>query len=239
MFGAYQAGVWRALSGRFRPDIVIGASSGALNAWAIAGGCGPDQLAEFWLDPALADVTHLRFPFPLWDGVFDSDRLDALARRVHSAFRPQTEIAVAATAVRGLRVRLFRNEEITWRHLAASCSIAFGFRPGIIDRRLYTDGGLLGALPLWATREVGATSALAVLSMPRLPSAAGGAVLRLVRALAPATSPASVEARTIEPSEPMGTLRDLMFWRRSNVERWLALGERDAETWLAESLTTR
>ena len=45
MFAAYQAGVWKAVSSAFRPDIVIGASAGALNGWAIAGGCEPDELA--------------------------------------------------------------------------------------------------------------------------------------------------------------------------------------------------
>ncbi|MBM3775954.1 MAG: hypothetical protein FJW37_12460 [Acidobacteria bacterium] len=46
MFGAYQAGAWRALEGRFRPDLVVGASVGALNGWAIAGGCAPEELVD-------------------------------------------------------------------------------------------------------------------------------------------------------------------------------------------------
>ncbi len=237
MFGAWQAGVWRALAGRFQPDIVIGASSGALNAWAIAGGCPPEELAAFWLDPALARVTRLRFPFPPWAGVFDSDRLEQIARRVHSAFRPRTEVVVAVTAVRGLRVHLFRNEEITWLHLAASCAIAFGFRTVAIEGRHYTDGGLLGALPLWAAGDTGASRAIGLLSMPRLPSAVGRALLRVFRGLAPAppVTRQVAEARILTPSEPMGSLSDLLFWRRDNIERWLALGRRDGERWLNTS----
>ena len=41
MFGAYQAGAWEVLSQSFQPDIVIGASIGSLNGWAIAAGCDP------------------------------------------------------------------------------------------------------------------------------------------------------------------------------------------------------
>ena len=51
MFGAWQAGAWRALAGRFAPDLIVGASVGSLNGYAIAGGATPDELAEFWLRP--------------------------------------------------------------------------------------------------------------------------------------------------------------------------------------------
>jgi NTE family protein len=231
MFGAYQAGVWQALAGRFRPEVIVGASSGSLNTWAIAGGCDARQLAELWLDPAFADVTRLHVPLLPWNGVFDSDRLEALARQVHSAFCPRQELAVVVTAARGLRTRLVRNEQITWRHLAASCSVALGFRPVRIDGRLYTDGGLLGALPLWAAAELGANRAVAVLAMPRLPSAAGRAALKVIRAFASPLprAPEDLKVLMVAPSEPMGSVSDLMFWRRENIERWLALGTKDGE----------
>ena len=51
MFGAYQAGAYRAIAEIAPPDIVVGASVGALNGWPIAGGCTPDHLIERWLDP--------------------------------------------------------------------------------------------------------------------------------------------------------------------------------------------
>ena len=41
MFRGYQAGAWKVLRSRLRPDIVIGASAGALNGWAIAGERSP------------------------------------------------------------------------------------------------------------------------------------------------------------------------------------------------------
>ena len=75
MFGAYQVGVWQSLAGRFQPDVVIGVSIGAWNGWAIAAGYPPEKLAELWLDAEYSDVMRVRFPFPPWDGVFNSDRL--------------------------------------------------------------------------------------------------------------------------------------------------------------------
>jgi hypothetical protein len=32
----------------------------------------------------------------------------------------------------------------------------------------------------------------------------------------------------LSPSEPLGSVNDAVFWKRENVERWIALGERDA-----------
>jgi NTE family protein len=229
MFGAYQAGVWKALAGVLRPDAVVGVSSGALNAWAVAGGCGPDALREMWLNDEIAAVTMLRAPLPPWNGIFDSRRLEGLARGVYDSFRPRTEIGIVATRVRNLQRRLFRGSEITWRHLVASCAVPFGFRPVRIDGSLYTDGGMLGALPLWAASEMGATRIVAVLAMPRLPLALGRAFLKVVRAAAPRTPQVRTDVRVdiIQPSEPMGSLRDLILWRRENAERWIALGLQD------------
>ena len=66
MFGAYQAGAWKVLTGSFQPDFIVGASAGALNAWAIAGGCSPAELCDSWTDPASADLMHLRMPPLPW-----------------------------------------------------------------------------------------------------------------------------------------------------------------------------
>src|ERR1039458_9129711 len=71
MFGAYQAGAWNVLSQRFQPDMVVGTSVGALNGWAIAGGCSPAALVAMWRDPATAGVMRLRFPLLPWNGWID------------------------------------------------------------------------------------------------------------------------------------------------------------------------
>src|SRR4051812_49929012 len=71
MFGAYQAGVWKALGNILQPDIVVGASVGALNGWLIAAGSHGDELARRWLDPAAGDALKL-LPGAGWrNGWFD------------------------------------------------------------------------------------------------------------------------------------------------------------------------
>jgi NTE family protein len=228
MFGAYQAGVWRSLSGHFRPDVVIGSSSGALNAWAIAGGCSPEELESAWLDPMLATITRMRVPFPPWDGIFDSDQLSAFARQFHAAYSPRLETAVVVTELRRLRARLVWNREITWQHLAASCSLPGGFRPVACQGTYCVDGGFLGAMPLWAAGEARATRALAILSMPQLPSALGRTFMRGLRSLAhPPRMREGVDVITIAPSQAMGDLSDLTYWRRDNIQRWIELGRKD------------
>ena len=49
MFGAWQAGVWRGLVSerRWDPDLVVGASVGSLNGYAISGGATPEELCAF------------------------------------------------------------------------------------------------------------------------------------------------------------------------------------------------
>jgi predicted acylesterase/phospholipase RssA len=55
-----------------------------------------------------------------------------------------------------LRSHIVRGPEISWQHLAATCSIPVVFPPVRIGGKLSVDGGFLGALPLWAAEEMGA-----------------------------------------------------------------------------------
>jgi NTE family protein len=236
MFGAYQAGVWKALAAVFEPDMVIGVSSGALNGWAIAGGCDPDDLVELWRQPSFAGVSRLHFPFPPWEGVFNSRLLKAVCARLHSRFHPQVEVGIAATDLLRMRPRLFKGKEIKWQHLAASCSIPFGFRPVSIEGRLYIDGGFLGVLPLWAASQMGATKAVAICALPRVPSRFIRSVVTIARFLAPRLPGLSPElqVRIVAPTRPMGSMIDLTLWRRDNIERWIELGRKDGEKVVAE-----
>lgn len=227
MFGAYQAGVWKALAAWFHPDVVVGASVGALNGWAIAGGARPEELIREWLDPDLRACARFR---PAWRGLLDARPLEARIRRLWSAFRPQTEIGVVAVDLLGLRPRLFRDQEIGWRHLMASCAVPSGYPQVRIDGRLYSDGGLLGALPLWAAAEMGASRVIAVNALPEMPSVAVRTVVRAIRAVgfSPA-APQNLEVLTIAPRRPLGPLRQAIFWNREAVERWIEQGKRDVQ----------
>jgi NTE family protein len=219
MFGAWEAGVWKALHSRFQPGVIVGASVGAWNGWAIAGGCTAEELIETWMDPATGTI--LRFGLH-HAGIMRPEALHARARELFARYRPRIPFGLTVVEVPRLRPRLVRDTEITWRHLAAACSIPFCFPPVCIGGKHYVDGGLLGALPLWAASQMGATRAIAVNALTTLPFRA------LHRILRPFTPAAELEVVRIEPSEPLGSLRDAVLWSRANVERWIVQGERDA-----------
>lgn len=126
-----------------------------------------------------------------------------------------------------MRARMVRGEDVTWRHLVASCSVPTGFPPVAIGGKLYVDGGLLDVLPLWAAVECGATRAVAVDALPEMPS-------RTVRTAARMAASVSPRRRAVEGVEvlkigrKLGTLRDAVHWRPDNVRRWIEMGEDDA-----------
>ena len=80
MYGAYQAGAWRALADIFQPDLIVGASIGAVNGWAIAGGCDADELIERWLSLEDAARYHWKFPETVFGGVLDTIGLQRTIR---------------------------------------------------------------------------------------------------------------------------------------------------------------
>jgi NTE family protein len=219
MFAAWEAGVWKSLSGRFKPDLIVGASAGAWNGWAIAAGCSAEELIREWMDSATARI-----------GLFHAEELDQRARELFLRYQPRIPFGLTVVEVPRLRGRLVRGPEITWRHLAATCTIPFGFPPVPIQGRRYVDGGLLGALPLWAAEEMGATRAIAVNALTALP-------FRILhKAMRGRRASAALEVIRIEPSTQLGSLRDAVCWSRANVERWIEQGARDANR-VATSIT--
>jgi predicted acylesterase/phospholipase RssA len=91
-----------------------------------------------------------------------------------------------------------------------------------IDGRCYVDGGLLGALPLWAAEETGATRAIAL-------DVLNSWLFRGVHAFLPRRSPTpAFEVVRLEPSRPLGSLRQAVCWSRQTVAAMIEQGERDA-----------
>jgi len=219
LWAAWEAGVWKVLSRRFTPDLIVGASAGAINGWAIAGGCSPDDLIRDWLDPRTGQI--MRFGLTA-RGFLRPEPLHAKAGDLFARYRPRIPFGLTIVEVPSLRIHLVRDTEITAAHLAASCAIPFGFPPVRIEGKLYVDGGFRGALPLHAAEAMGATRAIAL-------NVLNTRIFRLLRKTtrAPEASPALQVVR-LEPSERLGSLRDAVVWSAINIERWIALGERDA-----------
>jgi NTE family protein len=218
MWAAWEVGVWKALRASLRPDLVVGASAGSWIGWAIAGGCTPEELEAQWLDPRTAAI--MRFGLHA-SGCLRPEMLYEAARDLFARFRPRIPFGLTVVEVPRLRSRLVRGEDVRWEHLAASCAIPFGFPPVRIDGRRYVDGGLLGGLPLWAAEEMGASRAVALNVLTTFPFRMARRVMWLRR------PGKEFEVLPLEPSEPLGSLRSAVVWSKSDIRRWIDLGEQD------------
>ena len=219
MFGAWEVGVWQVLCERVRPDIVVGASAGCLNGWLVAGGATLEDMVRQWMDPVTGRIMRLGLH---WTGFMRPDTLYETARDLFARYRPRVAFGLTVVEVPRMRVRLVRDREVTWQYLAASCSIPAAFPPVLIDGKRYVDGGLLGALPVWAAEEMGATRAIAVNCLTSWPFRMSRAVIR------PREATSKLDVTLIEPPEPLGSLRDAIVWKPANIKRWIEQGARDA-----------
>jgi NTE family protein len=233
MFGAYQAGAYKAIAELEPPDIVVGASVGALNGWPIAGGCSPDHLIEKWLDPAAGDTLQL-FPNHGWGflgrpGWFDPAPLRAQAEEIWNGYRPSIPFGVVVTELPGLHARLFQYPNVVAAHLQATCSIPL-FLPTVrIDGKRYLDGGLFEKIPIWAAIEMGATRIIAIDSMPKVGRWWMHLGINIAYAFKPSRRyPPDLDITIVSPSETLGDTDDAVFWKRANIERWVDMGMRDA-----------
>lgn len=234
MFGAYQAGVWRALSAVFKPDMVVGCSVGSINGWAIAGGITGEELERTWLDPRCEALMKRREPRRPWRGLFDPGPLTDMVRELTSTYRPQVPFALALTELPRLRLRIVEGPELTWRHILASCAVPMGFPAVRIDGKVYCDGGLLNVMPVWAAKAMGADRAIAVNVLPSAPLNMLRASIRLVRLAAPREPQASgLEVVRIGPARMLGTLREALRWEPDKIRAWIGRGRRDAEGLIA------
>src|SRR5690242_8366190 len=60
MWAAWEVGAWRVVREKFQPDLIVGASAGAWNGLAIAGGATPEDLEREWMHESMADVMRVR-----------------------------------------------------------------------------------------------------------------------------------------------------------------------------------
>ena len=224
MFAAWEVGVWKTLRERMQFDMIVGASAGAWNGWAIAGGCTPEELEQEWMDPRTAAVMQPGFHRL---GILRPETMHAKARELFARYRPRMPFGLTVSEIPQFATRLVRDSEITWEHLAATASVPLCFPPVHIAGHSYLDGGFPAtALPLWAAEQMGATRALGVLCLNTLP-------FRLLRKVIPSKrGSGNLDVVRLVPSESLGSLRDAVLWKAANIKRWIELGERDANRML-------
>ena len=220
LFGAWQAGVWSVLEDEFGPDLIVGASIGSVNGYLMACGVSGPELVEMWRDPEFRNF-----------GEFENT-LQNLTRR-YTLRRP---FALTVTDILTMTPRTYRDGEITWRHIAASCAVPPVMPQIYLDGRWYTDGGLLNPLPVWAATELGATEIVGLNVLGTFPSALLGPLVRGFRWVFghQPELPGEVRLVTREPSERLGGLVETLWGTQGDVERWLARGARDAAGWAGQ-----
>lgn len=215
LFGAWQAGAWAAIASRFQPELIVGASVGSLNGYAIACGATPEALRKMWLDESIASY----------------DRLEINLQRMVSEGRPRIDYAVVVTDLLRLKPKVYRGDAVTWRHLAASCAVPLVLPQVRIDGRYSTDGGLLNSLPIYAAVDLGATDIIGIQALPEFPSPWFRPFVRAFKAVfgVHPPVPGGVTLKVIEPGQTLGSLSDAIHFERGNIERWLEQGYRDAQ----------
>jgi predicted acylesterase/phospholipase RssA len=224
MFGGYQAGVWKELETLIRPDAVLGASIGSLNGWAIAGGASADELRDWWLRFGGAQKLALRFPRRWLSGIVDSDQILAQIEALYHSYPRQIDFGVVLTELPRFRPRLFVNNEVDWRHLAASCAVIGVLPMHIFDKRIYADGGILDPRPLSGYSHFNIDVVISVNILPVRTRSAYGAMinsLQWVTRYAPCVNPAIVE---VGPEPFLGGLGDAVRFKRENFDLWFEQG---------------
>src|SRR4029079_2148395 len=121
---------------------------------------------------------------------------------------PRIRFAITATEVPRMKPRIFSDAEITWQHLAASCARPFALPQVRIGSHWYSDGGLLGALPLWAAAELGAKRIIGLQALPQSPSWLLNQWVRGFRGVAGHNPPVppGINVHEIRPGQRLGSV---------------------------------
>lgn len=168
--GAMQAGLYRALCQLgIRPDLIVGASVGALNGAAIAAGVGPKTLAHGWESLSRRDLLRFNRRI-LWRlgavrSIFSSNRF----YRFLEGRLPVRTFSELKIPLMVITTRLATGEARVWERgdlpkaVQASCSIP-GILPPVKDHEgiWHVDGALADNLPVETAGERGATHIIAM-----------------------------------------------------------------------------
>lgn len=213
LWGAFEAGAYTVIEKHYAFDIIVGASAGALNACAIAGGMSADALVDLWLSSEPSARLKLHWPRYFLDGFADTTVLETTVRGMMQNFQPRKEIGVVISQGWGLKQVLI-TKNITPDTILASCAIPFVLPAKRIDGVLSVDGGLRDPCPIFAARQMGATDILAVNVWTHLPWwwLGWGREKR------------QRQGAIIEPAKRLGPLRSSAIWRKADIERWIDEG---------------
>ena len=244
-FGAYQIGAWAALEEvGWRPDLIVGASIGAVNGWAISRGASAEDLMYLWRDaPAVIEK-----PFP--GGVDSTCRRVSLARRtgffrswvehvfaVWAGGTARYDLWVTLTAWPSCALHVAKGPHWSAEHFVATCAVPAILPPVRVNGKRYMDGGTFCPLPLRVAILAGATEIVAVdlLAVPpsmliRRARIAAASLRNLVYGEPTEATPeelARVRLVRVQSPRLLGTLEDCFTWDPQRIEMLSQAGYRD------------
>jgi NTE family protein len=160
--GFAHVGVVRALKElSIEPDLIVGASVGALVGSAMAAGLPIDRIESLAFD---FDFYRLARWAP-GDGLkLDGSRIATMVRESLGVRRFEqlpTPLAVVATDAQSQRPVVFNRGDLGWA-VQASCAIPGRFAPVRVRGREVVDADVSSPLPVKAARELGARKVIAV-----------------------------------------------------------------------------
>lgn len=168
--GAYECGVYKGLYEHgLEPDILVGTSIGAINAAAIVAGASPEDLERMWLEMDTRRVHKRRWDlwnFFRWRNLLDHSPWErTLLEHIDFSRIPASpkKLYVTAVDVEAGELRVFTNQDITVRHILASCSIPVVYPWTRIGDATYWDGGTMANTPLGPAIDAGAEEIYIVL----------------------------------------------------------------------------
>ncbi len=151
--GFAHLGVLKALEEKgIKPDIISGASAGAIAGAFIAAGNSPQDVFEFIKNRKIIDFVQVKMPKT---GLLNLDRLRKnLAEHIKADDLQDLEIPfiVAASDIINGKIKYFDSGPLV-KIVQASASIPVLFAPVEIDGMLYSDGGLFDNLPVEPLRD--------------------------------------------------------------------------------------
>jgi predicted acylesterase/phospholipase RssA len=239
-FGAYQVGVWRALSERgWRPDVTTGISIGAVNAWLMARDIPYDELQAIWLEwPAeLLPGRERRFDLP-WRVHLPMFR--AWIERIAAEYGPRRLVREGRMTMLEAGTGQMRTMSVAdagASDLLAACALPGVMAPVRTRGSLYLDCGILRYIPMRETVEAGADDIVLVDLLAAHPFPAARRVRRAIlnlrnRFAAKAYEPYATESEGVHVTlvahrSPLGGVLESFRWTRAFVERLVDDGYRD------------
>lgn len=258
--GAFQVGVWRYLQERgWSPDLICGASAGAINAAAIGSGIVPAELARMWRQYSRRRVYRLSLPAflgalvagkrvaPLMDTAplraTLTEHIDIPALR-----RCPIQIRIPIIHLRTSRLHYITQREVTVDHLMAAGAMPILFPWAEIDGEAYWDGGVMANTPLMPAITAGADEIVVVLLSPvgKFPQPVPRTLMEAAeRAFEhfligsfesiPEATKRACRVRVVAPEKPMG-LASLIRFNPRRAEALVADGYRCARSQLGGAI---